>query len=98
MTEFNSTQLRNLALVGHSNSGKTLIAENCLFKCGATNRIGKTDDGTSILDYAPEEIKRKMTIDTSLASCKWQGYKINLFRFSRLSRFYRRSKICTYCL
>lgn len=77
MTEFNSTQLRNLALVGHGKSGKTSIAENCLFKCGATSRIGKTDDGTSILDYAPEEIKRKMTIDSVLASCQWQGYKIN---------------------
>lgn len=77
MTEFNSTQLRNLALVGHGKSGKTSIAENCLFKCGATNRVGKTDDGTSILDYEPEEVKRKMTIDSSLASCEWQGYKIN---------------------
>ena len=56
MTEFNSTQLRNLALVGHGKSGKTSIAENCLFKCGATNRVGKTDDGTSILDYEPEEV------------------------------------------
>ena len=78
MTEFNSTQLRNLALVGHGKSGKTSIAEYCLFKSGATNRVGKTDDGTSILDYEPEEIKRKMTIDTALASCSWQGYKINL--------------------
>lgn len=78
MTEFNSTQLRNLALIGHGNSGKTLIAENCLFKCGATNRIGRTDNGTSVLDYEPEEIKRKMTIDTALASCVWQGYKINI--------------------
>ena len=77
MTEFNSTQLRNLALVGHGKSGKTSIAENCLFKCGTTNRVGKTDDGTSILDYEPEEVKRKMTIDSSLASCEWQGYKIN---------------------
>lgn len=78
MTEFNSTQLRNLALVGHGKSGKTSIAENCLFKCGCTTRIGKTDDGTSILDYEPEEIKRKMTIDSVLASCQWQGYKINI--------------------
>ena len=78
MTEFNSIQLRNLALVGHGKSGKTLIAENCLFKSGAVNRVGKSEDGTSVLDYEPEEIKRKMTIDTSLASCQWQGYKINL--------------------
>ncbi len=78
MTEFNSTQLRNIALVGHGKCGKTLIAENCLFKCGAVNRIGKSEDGTSVLDSAPEEVKRKMTIDTALASCQWQGYKINL--------------------
>lgn len=78
MTEFNSTQLRNLALVGHGKSGKTSIAEYCLFKAGATNRVGKTDEGTSILDYEPEEVKRKMSIDTALASCQWEGYKINL--------------------
>ena len=45
MTEFNSTQLRNLALVGHSKSGKTSIAENCLFKCGATNRVNYYQTG-----------------------------------------------------
>lgn len=77
MTEYNSTQLRNIALVGHGNCGKTSIIENCLFKTGATNRVGKVDDGTSILDHEPEEIKRKITIDTALAACEWQGFKIN---------------------
>lgn len=78
MTEFNSTQLRNIALIGHGKSGKTLIAENCLFKSGSVSRIGRSEDGTSVLDSAPEEVKRKMTVDMALAACPWHGYKINL--------------------
>lgn len=77
MNEYKSKNIRNIALVGHGKSGKTSIAENCLFKCGATTRVGKTEEGTSVMDYTPEEVKRQMTIDSSLAACEWQGYKIN---------------------
>lgn len=75
--EFNSNNIRNIALVGHGKSGKTSIVENCLFKCGKTTRIGKTDEGTSVMDYTPEEIKRQMTVESTLGSCVWQNYKIN---------------------
>ncbi|WP_196599677.1 elongation factor G [Pectinatus frisingensis] len=77
MTEFSSVQLRNISVVGHSKCGKTSIVENCLYKSGSINRIGKTADGSSVLDYEPEEIKHKMTINTTLAACEWHGYKIN---------------------
>ncbi|WP_196589901.1 elongation factor G [Pectinatus cerevisiiphilus] len=78
MTTYNSTNIRNIAIVGHSKCGKTSIAEACLYKSGSIGRLGKTREGTSALDYEPEEIKRKMSINTSLGACEWQGYKINL--------------------
>jgi len=57
--------IRNLAFIGHSGCGKTSLAEAMLFSTGATNRLGKVDDGTSVLDYEPEEIKRKITISSA---------------------------------
>ena len=77
MTEYNSIQLRNVVVAGHSKCGKTSIIEDCLYKSGITKRIGKSSEGSSILDYEAEEIKRKMSINASLAACEWQGYKIN---------------------
>jgi len=77
MTDYNSTQLRNVVVAGHSKCGKTSIIEACLYKAGQTDRLGKTSDGTSVLDYTPEEINRQMTINTTLAACEWQNYKIN---------------------
>jgi elongation factor G len=57
--------IRNLAFIGHSGCGKTSLAEALLFSTGATNRLGKVDDGTSVLDYEAEELKRKITISSA---------------------------------
>jgi elongation factor G len=57
--------IRNLAFIGHSGCGKTSLAEALLFSTGATKRLGKVDDGSSVLDYEPEEIKRKITISSA---------------------------------
>ena len=71
-------QLRNIALVAHSGSGKTSLAEAMLFNGKATTRIGKVDDGSSNLDFEPEEIKRKITISTSFHHLNWKKHVINL--------------------
>ena len=76
MQEYKSTNLRNIAVVGHGKAGKTSLLEACLFNAGAAKRLGKVDDGTALPDYEPEEIKRKVTISTALAPCEWQGGKI----------------------
>jgi len=60
-----TAHIRNLALIGHSGCGKTSLAEALLFSTGATNRLGKVDDGSSVLDFEPEEIKRKITISSA---------------------------------
>ncbi|NOY26887.1 MAG: elongation factor G [Oligoflexia bacterium] len=70
--------IRNVALVGHGHSGKTSLAESMLFSTGATSRLGKTVDGTSILDFEPEEQKRGGSIASSVAWLEHDGHKINI--------------------
>ncbi len=70
--------IRNLALVGHGGCGKTSLAEALLFGAGATNRLGKVDDGSSVLDYEPEEIKRTITISTAFHHYQWKKHTVYL--------------------
>ncbi|MBI5649857.1 MAG: elongation factor G [Chloroflexi bacterium] len=78
MNEYKADRIRNIVLVGHSSSGKTSLAEALLFNTGAVTRLGKVDDTTSVSDFDPEEQRRKISINTSLIPCEWNGYKINL--------------------
>lgn len=78
MKECDTNKVRNIAFAGHNGSGKTSLAEAVLYKAGATDRLGKTADGTTICDYDPEEVKRKISIGTSLASFKYNDCKINI--------------------
>jgi elongation factor G len=76
--EYNIRQLRNVGLISHGGAGKTTLTEAMLFNSGATDRLGRVDDGSSVVDYDPDEIKRKITINAALAPCHWQKHKINL--------------------
>ncbi len=78
MKDFDTNKVRNIAFAGHNGSGKTSLAEAILYKAGASDRLGKTADGTTVCDYDPEEIKRKISIGTSLASFKYNDCKINI--------------------
>ncbi len=78
MKEYDVKKIKNIAIAGHSGSGKTSLTEALLYKAGASDRLGKTADGTTVCDYDPEEIKRKISIGTSLASFDYSDYKINL--------------------
>ena len=68
--------IRNLAFIGHSGCGKTSLAESMLFTAGATSRLGKVDDGSSVLDYEPEEVKRKITISTAFHHFTWKKHTV----------------------
>ena len=78
MKEFTTAQIRNVALVSHHGVGKTSLAEAMLFNAKATTRLGRIADGTTLLDYAADEIQRQITINLTLAQFEWQGHKINL--------------------
>ncbi|SEK98214.1 elongation factor G [Ruminococcus sp. YRD2003] len=78
MKDYDVSKIRNIALAGHNGSGKTSLAEALLYKAGATDRLGKTADGTTVCDYDPEEIKRVISISTSLAAFEYNDHKINL--------------------
>lgn len=78
MQVFDSNKIRNIAVAAHGGAGKTSLTEAMLFNSGYTTRLGKTEDGSTVTDYLPEEIKRKVTISTAMAPILWQDCKINV--------------------
>jgi elongation factor G len=75
---YEGTDIRNVALAGHGNCGKTSLTAGILFTTGVTNRLTRVDEGNTITDFDDEEIARKVTISTGLAAFEWKKKKINL--------------------
>src|SRR5919201_5966235 len=71
-------KIRNVGIVGHGGVGKTSLVEMLLFTAGAVTRLGKVDDGTTTTDFDPDEIKRKITVNTAVAYCDWKGHRVNV--------------------
>jgi elongation factor G len=76
--ERKSEQLRNVGLVAHVGSGKTSLAEAMLFDGKCSSRLGSVDEGTSSMDFEPEEVKRKITISTAIHHCEWKKHALNI--------------------
>ena len=70
-------KIRNIGIVGHGGVGKTSLVEGMLFAAGAVNRLGRVDDGTTTTDFDPDEIKRKISLSTSVAFCDYKGHRLN---------------------
>lgn len=70
--------IRNIALVGAIGAGKTSLVEQMLFNSKTTTRIGKIEDGTTVMDFNPEEIERKSSVSLGIANLMWKKSKINI--------------------
>src|SRR5882672_456309 len=77
MKEYASTDIRNVAVVGHGGSGKTSLVDALAFVAGSSKRHGRVKDGTALTDYSPDEIEKGYSINLALAYAEWQGAKVN---------------------
>ncbi|MCK4301931.1 MAG: elongation factor G, partial [candidate division Zixibacteria bacterium] len=79
MKEYTTDKIRNLCLAGQRGCGKTSLTDTIAFCTGVNNRVGRVDDGSSMLDYTDAEIARRTSISSKLLACEWQDHKINCF-------------------
>ena len=87
MKVYTAENIRNVALVGHSGSGKTQLAAAMLFDAGMINRLGKVDEGNTVTDFDEEEISRKHTLSSSVAFAEWNRAKINFIDTPGVANF-----------
>ena len=94
MANYNSMSIRNVAVVGHGGTGKTSICESLMYVAGKTDRPGRVDDGTSSMDYEPEEQKRHISISAAVNFLEWEKHKINIVDTPGDSNFAYDTKNC----
>ncbi len=94
MSGLGTGKIRNLVLLSHQGAGKTSLAEAMLYLGGATDRLGKVEDGTTVCDFDPEEKARQVSIMPALAQMEWQGYKINLLDTPGYMDFAPEAELC----
>jgi len=88
MKVYPSEKIRNIGIVAHQGAGKTSLTEAMVFASGITTRMGKIEDGNTVADYHPEELKRKSSVNTSLVACEWRDNKINVLDVPGFSDFF----------
>ena len=78
MADYQPKDIRNIAFLGHGSEGKTTLTESMLYAAGHIDRQGRVEDGNTVSDFDPEEIKRSISINTSVAPVEWKGTKVNI--------------------
>jgi len=94
MKKYETETIRNVGLFSHGGEGKTTIVETVLFLAGENTRLGRVDDGTSLMDYEPEEVERKASVSGSVACFDWNKHKINLIDTPGDDNFIYDAKLC----
>ena len=87
-------KIRNIALVGHGNSGKTSLAEAILYQTGVTNRLGRVEDGNTAMDFEPEELKRNISISSGFHQFNWKKLSVTLVDTPGDQNFFTDTKFC----
>jgi len=90
---YEGANIRNVVVVGHGHAGKTSLVSGLLFTTGATQRLGRVDDGTTVTDYDEEEVARQMSISAGLAFAEWGKTKINLVDVPGFNMFVHEAKM-----
>ncbi|HEY7403123.1 MAG TPA: elongation factor G [Candidatus Angelobacter sp.] len=93
MKVYEGKDIRNLVVIGHSHSGKTSLVSAMLYTGGATPKLGRVDDGSTVTDYDDEAISRQMTLSASIASVEWHNSKINLLDTPGFTMFAHEAKV-----
>jgi len=78
MKETQTEQIRNVAIIAHGGAGKTSLTEAVLFNSGAVNRLGKVEEGNTVMDFLPEEISRQISSSSATATLPWKDHQINI--------------------
>jgi elongation factor G len=88
MKVYDAANIRNVAIVGHSGSGKTQLTSAILFDAGMVNRLGKVDEGNTVTDFDEEEIARKHTLSASICYAEWNKTKVNIIDTPGFANFF----------
>lgn len=94
MLNFETMKVRNVGIVGQGDAGKTSLVEAILFNTGMTDRLGKVDDGSSNMDFEPEEVRRKITITSKLHHCEWQEHDLHIVDTPGYTNFLHDTRGC----
>ena len=94
MKAYDIARVRSLALIGQGGGGKTTLAEAILFNAGVVDRLGSIIEGTTAMDFEPEEIKRNISINSAICTLGWRGHKIHLIDTPGYSDFLAETKNC----
>ncbi|HZH07224.1 MAG TPA: GTP-binding protein, partial [Lautropia sp.] len=76
--QYPADRIRNIGLFAHGGAGKTSLTEACLYTSRATTRLGKVEEGNTVTDYDPDEIKRRISVSAAVAPLEWKDTKINI--------------------
>ena len=93
MKRVEPNHVRNVGTFGHGGEGKTSLVEAILFDTGMNSRLGRVDDGSSIMDYEPEEINRKISITASLAHFEWDKHEFHIIDNPGYANFIAEAKV-----